>query len=114
MVNERECRIRREVERAMRLIAEDQGTVGAGGLFELAYPLVASSIPDTSLEEIKATFASIWGIKHADKMMYEHVLAVCNRHAPYEDETIEQVLQRASGSGDVEATCLLALVKSTH
>jgi len=106
--------IRRAIERAMRLLAEVQVAVGADGLFELAYPLVASSVPDASLEEIKATFASARDIEPADKELYEHVLAVCGRHAPCDDETIEQVLQRASKGGDVEASCLLALVKSTH
>jgi len=114
VTNEREWLIRRAVERVMRLLTEDQVSVGAGGLFELAYPLIASSVPDASLEEIKATFASAWDIEPADKELYEHVLAVCGRHAPCDDETIEQVLQRASKGGDVEASCLLALVKSTH
>jgi hypothetical protein len=83
-------------------------------LFELAYPRVASDVPDASVEEIKAAFASVWCISPADRDLYEQVLAVCDRHSPGEDETIEQVLQRAARGGDVEATCLVALVRSTH
>jgi hypothetical protein len=114
VTNERERLIRRAVQRAIGSLAKEHSSVGAGGLFELAYPLVASDVPDASLEEIKAAFASVWGIDLADRDLYEHVLAVCNRHSRSDDETIEQVLQRASRGGDVEATCLLALVKSTR
>lgn len=114
MTHERKQLIRRAVRRAIGSLADDQSTVGTGGLFELAYPFVAADVPDASPEEIKAAFASVWGIEPADRALYEHVLAVCDRHAPGEDETIQQVLQRASRGGDVEATCLLALVKSTR
>jgi hypothetical protein len=106
--------MRRAVQRAIGSLVEDQSTVGTGGLFELAYPLVASDVPDASSEEIKATFASVWGIDPVNRYLYEQVLAVCNRYPRSDDETIEQVLQRASRAGDVEATCLLALVKSTR
>jgi hypothetical protein len=114
VTNEREWLIRRAVQRATGALVEDQSTVGTGGLFELAYPLVASDVPDASLEEIKAAFASVWGVDLADRDLYEHVLEVCDRHSPGDNETIEQVLQRASRGGDMEATCLLALVKSTR
>lgn len=112
MTNEREQLIRRAVQRAIGSLAEGQRTVGAGGLFELAYPTVAADVPDASSEEIEAAFASAWSINPADRNRYEQVLAVCDRHSPGEGETIEQVLQRASRGGDVEAACLLALVKS--
>jgi len=114
MTHEREQLIQEAIERAIGALAEDQSTVGAGGLFELAYPFVAADVPDVSLEEIRAAFALVWGIEPADRALYEHVLAVCDRHAPGAGETIEQVLHRASRSGDAEATCLLAIVKSTR
>jgi hypothetical protein len=113
VTNERERLIRQAVQRAIGSLAEGQRTVGAGGLFELAYPFVAADVPDASSEEIEATFASIWGIGSAGRNLYEQVLAVCDKHSPGEGETIEQVLQRASRGGDVEATYLLALVKNT-
>ena len=109
MSREREQLIERGVWRAVGSLAED-----AGGLFELAYAFVAAEVPDASLEEIQAAFASVWGIDPEDRAWYEHVLTVCDRHLPGDGETIEQVLQRASRGGDVEATCLLALVKSTR
>jgi len=111
---EREQLIKRGVRRTVQSLADGKRTVGAGGLFELAYPFVAADVPDASPEEIQAGFALVWGIDPADRALYKHVLAVCDRHLPGADETIEQVLQRASRGGDVEATCLLALVKSTH
>jgi len=113
MTHEREQLIQEAIERAIGALAEDQSTVGAGGLFELAYPFVAADVPDASLEEIQAGFASVWGIEPADQDLYEQVLAVCDRHSPGEDETVQQVLQRASKGGDVEARLLLALVRST-
>lgn len=114
MVQEREDLIRRAVQRVISVLAEEHSTVGAGGLFELAYPLVAADVPDAAPEEIKVAFAAVWGIAPVDRALYEQVLAVCDRHAPGESETIEQVLQRASSGGDVEAACLLALVKSVR
>ncbi|MXQ13537.1 hypothetical protein [Microvirga makkahensis] len=114
MTHEREQLIQEAIERAIGALAEEHTTVGAGGLFELAYPFVAADVPDASLEEVRAGFASVWGIEPAGRDLYEQVLAVCDRHSPGDDETIEQLLQRASRSGDVEATCLLALVKSTR
>ncbi len=114
MTNERERLMRKSVQRAIGSLAEGQRTVGAGGLFELAYPFVAADFPDASSEEIAAAFASIWGIGSADRNLYEQVLAVCDRHSPSDNETIEQVLQRASKGGDVEATYLLALMKNTR
>ncbi|WP_134497374.1 hypothetical protein [Microvirga pakistanensis] len=112
MTVEREQLIERAIERAIGSLAEDQRTMGAGGLFELTYPLVAADVPDASSEEIRAAFASVWGIEPADRGLYEQVLAVCDRHAPGEDKTIQQVLQRAAKDGDVEAALLLALVKN--
>ncbi len=114
MTHERERLIRRAVERAIGSLTDGQRTVGTGGLFELAYPIVASDVPSASSEEIKAAFASVWGIHSTDRALYEQVLAVCDRHSPRKDETIEQVLQRASRGRDVEATYLLALVRSTR
>lgn len=114
MTTAREQLIRRAVQRAIGSFAEGRRTVGTGGLFELAYPLVAADVPDASSEEIRAAFASVWGLGHGHRDLYEQVLAVCDRHAPGEDETIQQVLQRASKDGDVEAALLLALVKNTR
>ncbi|WP_114946121.1 hypothetical protein [Microvirga calopogonii] len=114
MVHEREHLIRRAVQRVIRALADEQHTVGAGGLFELAYPLVAADVPDASAEEIRAAFASAWDIAPVNRALYEQVLAVCDRHWPGENETIDQILHRASRGGDVEAMYLLALVKSAH
>ena len=114
MTNERERLIRQAVYRAIASLAESQRTVGAGGLFELAYPFAASCVPDATVEEIKAAFALTWGLCAEDRDLYERVLTVCDRHSPGDDETIEQVLQRASRGGDVEATCLLALANSAR
>ena len=114
MTHERERLIRRAVERAIGPLSDDQRTVGTGGLFELAYPIVASDVPSASSEEIKAAFGSLWGIHSRDRALYEQVLAACDRHSPREDETVEQVLQRASRGGDAEATYLLALVRSSR
>ncbi|MEZ0171149.1 hypothetical protein [Microvirga sp. TS319] len=109
MSHEREQLIEQAVRRAFGSLAEDR-TIGAGGLFELAYAFVAADVADASLEEIQAAFASVWGLGPVDRDLYEQVLAVCDRHSPGDGETIEQVLQRASRGGDMEATCLLALV----
>src|SRR5688572_26966729 len=103
VTTEREQSIRQAVERAIKSVAEDQTLLGSGGLFELAYPFVAAVIPDATQEEVRAAFGSLWGIDPADRDFHERVLTVCDRHAPGDDETIKQVLQRASRRGDLEA-----------
>lgn len=114
MTHEREKLIQRAVQRATESAAEDQSSLGSGGLFELAYPFVAADVPDASQEEVRAAFAALWGINPADRDLHEWVLAVCDKHSPGEDETIQQVLQRASHDGDVEAIYLLSMVLSTR
>lgn len=114
MVREREQLIRRAAQRAIRALADEHHMVGVGGLFELAFPFVAADVPDASPEEIRAAFVTVWGLAPLDRAVCERVLSVCDRHSPGESETIEQVLQRASKGGDVEAAYLLALVKSTR
>ncbi|MEZ0168274.1 hypothetical protein [Microvirga sp. TS319] len=113
MTDEREQLIEQAVRRAFGSLAEDR-TIGAGGLCELAYAFVAADVPDATQEETQAAFASVWGLEPADRALYEHVLAVGDRHSPGDGETIERVLQRASRGGDMEATCLLALVKNAR
>lgn len=114
MSNQREQLIRSAVQRAIGSLASDDRTVGQGGLFELAYPFVAADVPDASSEEIKSAFSVIWGMNDMTRDLYNQVLAVCARHAPRENETIAQVLERASRGGDIEARCLLALVRSAR
>jgi hypothetical protein len=102
-------RIQHAAERAINLAASGEAALGAGGLFELAYPLVAADVPDATHDEIQDAFARVWGINRYDRSLYQHVLAVCDRHNPQEDESIREVLQRAALAGDLEAAYLLSL-----
>lgn len=113
VTTKREQLIKRAIQRAIASFTEEARSFGSGGLFELAYPFVAADVPDASQDEVRNAFASLWGIHPEDRGLHERVLAVCDRHSPGEDETIIQVLHRASGSGDLEATYLLELVNGT-
>jgi hypothetical protein len=109
MSEDREQSIRHAVERVIVLAASGETALGAGGLFELAYPLVAADVPDAIPDEVQDAFARVWGINRNDRSLYQNVLAVCDRHDPREDESIREVLQRASLVGDLEAAYLLSL-----
>jgi hypothetical protein len=109
MSEHREQSIRHAVERVIVLAASGETALGAGGLFELAYPLVAANVANATDDEIQDAFARVWRIDRNDRSLYQHVLAVCDRHNPREDESIREVLQRAALVGDLEATYLLSL-----
>ena len=107
MADERKYQIAQAVERAVSSVASGQTSIGTGGLFELAYPFAAAEVPDATPEEIIEEFATLWGVATDARALYLQVLAVCDRHNPQQDETIKNVLQRASSGGDLEAAFLL-------
>jgi hypothetical protein len=106
----REERIAQALRRVIASVASGETSPGSGGLFELAYPFVAASVPGVTPEEVQIAFGRLWGIDPQARGFHEHVLAVCDRHSPQPDETIKEVLQRASSEGDLEAQYLLSLV----
>ena len=106
----REERIAQAVRRVIASVASGETSPGSGGLFEVAYPFIAASVPDVTPEEIQIAFARLWGIDPQARGFHEHVLAVCDRHSPGPNETVREILQRASNKGDLEAQYLLSLV----